>query len=294
MKTNYHSHTYICGHSTNNLEELVIKAIENGYDKFGISEHLPLPYNPIRKPTIDQLISLIDEVNVLKEKYKKDIKIFMGVECEYYPDGYLDKWVNEVKNIKGIDYINFGNHFYDSCYKKFIYYHHYSKHEIIERYKFITEHALKSKLFVGYNHPDIFIRDVKDWNQETKDLTKFIAEQSIKNNVPLEFNLNGLAIRYDLYAILEYFNIKEIRDWKKIKKQKITEILENKFLDVNKVYIYPFPNFWKELKGSKVKINIGLDTHSMELMNDHYFQLALHLISEWGLKKNLVNDLKIK
>ena len=40
MKTNYHTHTYRCGHALKCLdEEYVIKAIENNYSELGFTEH---------------------------------------------------------------------------------------------------------------------------------------------------------------------------------------------------------------------------------------------------------------
>ena len=90
MKTNFHAHTYYCRHSSNDAESLIVKAIENGYDKFGISEHLPLPNNNYRKPTIAEFNELVNIVSNLKKKYNKKIKIYMGVECEYFKDKKLD------------------------------------------------------------------------------------------------------------------------------------------------------------------------------------------------------------
>ena len=294
MKTNFHAHTYYCRHSSNDAESLIVKAIENGYDKFGISEHLPLPKNKYRKPTVDEFNELVNIVSNLKKKYNKKIKIYMGVECEYFKDKKLDVWVKEIKNLKGVDYLNFGNHFYDSCYEKYKYYHHHTKKEIIDRYKLISKQAIESRLFIAYNHPDIFIRDVKDWDQDCIKLTKYIIQKAIKYDLALEFNLNGLALRYDLDSVLKELKIKKISDWQKIKEKKISDLLEDKILNKRNYYLYPFPDFWKLMKDTKVKINIGIDTHNMQLMNDHYYHLALHLLNEWGLKNNIVYDLEIK
>lgn len=38
---NLHTHTYRCHHAKGTDEEYVIKAIENGYDLIGFSDHAP-------------------------------------------------------------------------------------------------------------------------------------------------------------------------------------------------------------------------------------------------------------
>lgn len=84
VKTNYHAHTFYCRHASNTPESLITLAIANNYTKFGISEHMPLPNNKSRNPTQSELKELINEIKDLKEKYKNQIDIYFGLECEYY------------------------------------------------------------------------------------------------------------------------------------------------------------------------------------------------------------------
>ena len=44
MKTNFHTHTFRCGHAIGNEEEMVKSAIKNDILELGFSDHIPLPY----------------------------------------------------------------------------------------------------------------------------------------------------------------------------------------------------------------------------------------------------------
>lgn len=295
VKTNYHAHTTYCGHSVNHAETLIEQAISNGYTKFGISEHMPLPHNYSRKPTLKQLDKLIAEVNILKQKYQDQIEILFGLECEY-AQGELEKLVKSYFQRNDIDYLIFGNHFAQSCHEKLFFWNTvHDKDMLVMKYYDFTEYALASGLFSAYNHPDIFVREFATWDERIDILSKKIVACAIQYDVPLEFNLNGLATKYDLNKIMEHYNIKSLDDWKKLDGIKITDTCQEQFLTKQtREFMYPTYHFFKHAKDTKVKINIGVDTHNPELMNDHYYQLALHLIDEWGLKPNLIDDLKMK
>lgn len=44
---NLHTHTYRCHHAKGTDEEYVIKAIENGYDLIGFSDHAPYLFQTV-------------------------------------------------------------------------------------------------------------------------------------------------------------------------------------------------------------------------------------------------------
>ena len=43
-KTNFHTHTYRCGHANGSEEEMVCAAMKMGIEELGLSEHIPLPH----------------------------------------------------------------------------------------------------------------------------------------------------------------------------------------------------------------------------------------------------------
>lgn len=87
----FHVHTNFCD-GKNSPEEMITKAIALGIKEIGIVHHSYTEFDDrycIKKDRIDEYINLINE---LKEKYKKDIKIYCGVEKDFYSDCELSKF----------------------------------------------------------------------------------------------------------------------------------------------------------------------------------------------------------
>ena len=43
-KTNFHTHTYRCGHANGSEEDMICAAMKMGIEELGLSEHVPLPH----------------------------------------------------------------------------------------------------------------------------------------------------------------------------------------------------------------------------------------------------------
>ena len=73
MTYNYHTHTKRCGHATGEMENYVLRAIENGIKYMGFSEHIsfqsPDGADAYFRLPKSQIQEYLDEVNILKEKY---------------------------------------------------------------------------------------------------------------------------------------------------------------------------------------------------------------------------------
>ena len=86
MIANYHTHTFRCGHSGNySDEEFVLRAIDAGLKILGFSDHTPWPYlsdfrHPSVRMDITELPSYLASIQMLKEKYKDQIRIYVGLE----------------------------------------------------------------------------------------------------------------------------------------------------------------------------------------------------------------------
>lgn len=77
MITNYHTHSnYTDG--KNSLEEMIVSAIEKGFSAIGMSDHgytdFDLSY------CIKDTEGYLKELKALKEKYKKEIQVYIGIE----------------------------------------------------------------------------------------------------------------------------------------------------------------------------------------------------------------------
>ncbi|MDO4608371.1 MAG: histidinol-phosphatase HisJ family protein [Clostridia bacterium] len=77
MLSNLHTHTNLCdGNDT--PEEMVNQAIEMGFSSLGFSGHAPTPFR--MDYCIQDIGVYITEIKRLKEKYKNDIQIYLGIE----------------------------------------------------------------------------------------------------------------------------------------------------------------------------------------------------------------------
>ena len=77
MLTNYHTHTTFCD-GDNTAEEMVKSAIEKGFSALGFSGHGYTAFD--HTYCMQDTNGYIAEINRLKEKYKKDIQIYLGIE----------------------------------------------------------------------------------------------------------------------------------------------------------------------------------------------------------------------
>jgi histidinol-phosphatase (PHP family) len=87
---------------------MILAAISFGYLTLGFSEHAPLKPRRNFRLNTNEIQDYINEINNLKVKYKNKIRIFCGFECEFHRDE--TQYYQNIKNMKGVDYMIFGNH----------------------------------------------------------------------------------------------------------------------------------------------------------------------------------------
>lgn len=101
-----HIHTPFCPHGTADSFEAYIEwAIQQKVDEISFTEHAPLPKGFIdTTPTKDsamsakQLSEYIEKIRILKEEYKRHIRINIGLEIDYLAEYEHDitDWLNEI------------------------------------------------------------------------------------------------------------------------------------------------------------------------------------------------------
>ncbi len=88
MKYNFHTHCeYDDGMEP--LEEYVVSAIDKGLAALGFSCHQPLPFENVWSLPKESYPEYLAEVRRLREQYKDQIDIWLGLEADYIP-GYSD------------------------------------------------------------------------------------------------------------------------------------------------------------------------------------------------------------
>lgn len=99
MLSNLHTHSTYCD-GKNTLEEMVLSAIKKGFCSLGFSGHgFTISDNSY---CMKDTAGYIREVKYLREKYKKDIEIYLGVEEDALQPANRDDF----------DYIIGSNHYY--------------------------------------------------------------------------------------------------------------------------------------------------------------------------------------
>ena len=193
MTYNYHTHTKRCGHATGEMENYVLRAIENGIKYMGFSEHIsfqsPDGADAYFRLPKSQIQEYLDEVNILKEKYKDKISISLGFEMEYYPDSF-EAMLKTAKDCNA-EYLILGQHYLGKegdgrlhCAGKG------HTGDSITEYVDLVIDGMKTGKYVYLAHPDVLGYEGNDelWEKEMTRLCKCAKELKI----PLEINCLGI------------------------------------------------------------------------------------------------------
>lgn len=109
--SNYHSHCTFCD-GRSSMEEFVKFAIAKGVKKYGFSSHAPLPFDTFWNMKLDDFSDYKTEFYRLKEKYKSDIELFIGLEIDYINDFIEIK--NDLYDAESLDYLIGSVHYMDA------------------------------------------------------------------------------------------------------------------------------------------------------------------------------------
>lgn len=84
-RKNFHTHTLFCDGKTD-AEEVVKKAIEKGFVALGFSGHSHTFFDNSYCMTEEGTKRYIEEIKRLREKYASQIRIYLGLEADYYAE----------------------------------------------------------------------------------------------------------------------------------------------------------------------------------------------------------------
>ncbi|MBR4446592.1 MAG: histidinol-phosphatase [Solobacterium sp.] len=256
IKTNWHTHTARCGHAYGTDEEYVQAAIRGGLKTLGFSDHAAYttPYPPERMD-IEQVPEYIASIRSLKEKYKNQISIHLGMEVEYYPS----QWETLTYYRKEMDYLILGQHQLElgagSVYG-------IRDPQRLKRYVDALEGACYHGLCDYIAHPDVVLYSYPVLDGSVREAARRIADISLKYDMPLELNC-GSGVRYG----------------------------KQHYSDGDR-YAYPVRIFFEEFARRHCPIVIGLDIHNPQLfLEERDLNRALSVIE--GLDCNIIEDYDI-
>ena len=272
LKANYHTHTELCGHAVGKVKDYVDMAVKLGFKEIGISDHAhtpesfmsPFDYerNALSQMMTDDEFENIYVPQVLEEKKRNDIKVFLGLETEYVPEHH-DYFVDLRKKL---DYLVLGLHFFNCNNKTYDTYDDINE----ETLKIYTDTAIKAMatgLDTIFAHPDLFMYGYKSkdgfrvFDETCKECTKKIIDAAIKFDIYLEVNANGIKNTYQ-----------DFPDYKN--------------------FLYPREEFWEIVKNSDAKIVIGADAHKPEALGNEIVEKAFAFAEKLNL--NICDFVKLK
>ena len=191
MICNYHTHTYRCGHASGNEREYVEKAIAEGLEVLGFSDHVPMAFpsgfrSHFRCP-VELLGEYVETLTVLREEYKDRIKILIGFEAEYYPAHFES--MMEMLGEYDYDYLILGQHFVGNEEGEKYSGWAFNDDEKLKKYVDQVITGAKTGAFTYIAHPDLinYTGDEDNYYRQMKRLCLEMKELDI----PLEFNLLG-------------------------------------------------------------------------------------------------------
>ena len=110
---NIHTHTIYCD-GTDTPEQMIQAAIGKGFGGIGFSGHSYMFYSPEHSMSIDGTEAYKNEITALKEKYKGQIDVFLGLEFDQYSEVDLSGYDYL---IGALHYLKIGDEFvgFDRC-----------------------------------------------------------------------------------------------------------------------------------------------------------------------------------
>ena len=264
LKANYHTHTYLCGHAVGDVDDYVNEAIRLGFKELGMSDHAHTPeyfmtkdeyyHNYLQEIMTDKDFDEIYVPKVLEAKKNPNIKVFLGLETEYFSE-FKDYFYNLRKKV---DYLVLGEHFFNYKGSNYSPYDPFTP-RLAEVYTDIVIEAMSTGLYTIFAHPDLFLMNYNGemghrvFDKTALECSKRIIEAAIKYDVYLEINANGIK-----------------------KGSRRTD-------DGKEEYLYPRTEFWKQVSGTKAKVVIGADAHAPEALGYYTIEKAEEFAKQFDL-----------
>lgn len=192
MTANYHTHTPRCNHAEGAERDYIERALEAKFRELGFSDHSPylfdVPgyYSRFRmKP--EQLEDYANTLLALREEYRDRIRLFIGLEMEYYPR-LFSRTLDFLRQYP-LDYLILGQHAIFNETEGIFSPRPTDDEKLLDQYRGQTMEALETGLFSYFAHPDLFCftGDPKAYERHVRTICRRARELGI----PLEFNLLG-------------------------------------------------------------------------------------------------------
>ncbi|WP_334074005.1 MULTISPECIES: histidinol-phosphatase HisJ [Paenibacillus] len=205
MLIDYHTHHARCGHAVGSLEEYVRRGIEIGLSQIGLSDHMPLlhvdpaAYYPEMAMPMEELPRYVEEAFSLKEKYRGQIDVRVGLEGDY-----IEGWEEQIEGIVRAypwDYVIGSVHFLGEWdVSDFRQVHHWEGQDVFavyERYYDAVAKAAATGFYDIMGHLDVIKRFGHRPDDARQAETAALERRALKAvraaGVAMELNASGLS-----------------------------------------------------------------------------------------------------
>lgn len=193
MLANYHTHTYRCRHAVGEDREYVEAAIRNGMQVLGFSDHCPWVYPDDTvsgtRMTPGEMDGYVSSILRLRDEYRDDIRIYLGLECEYIPE--LMEAQDKLLSQYPLDYRILGEHFLErepfGGYVGYV----FEDENLLHRYVDLCIEGLESGRYRYLAHPDLlgFSGSREVYDAEYGRLIAYLKA----HDIPVEINMFGVV-----------------------------------------------------------------------------------------------------
>lgn len=192
MFTNFHTHTYLCGHAEGWIPDYVEAATRVGCRALGFSDHCPYPAGDSRcwpeiRMTADEAEFYVNGIRLAASG--SDFPIYVGFECEY-DKRYYSWYKDELRGRWQADYLVFGPHWVANQ-KDFPYVPTVTTKKEVHAYFDGVIEGIESGLFNFVAHPDLIMASGRDWSDDLAACFSHVIDAAMAHNLPLE--INGLG-----------------------------------------------------------------------------------------------------
>ena len=194
MRANYHTHTPRCNHAEGEERAYIERALEAGFEELGFSDHTPYffdkpDYYSSFRMRPELLPDYVETLLGLREAYKDRIKLYLGLEAEYYPK-LFPKLLDYLRQFP-LDYLILGQHALYNETEGIFSPRPTDDEKLLDQYRGQTLEALETGLFTYFAHPDIlhFTGVPTAYDRHVRAICRRARELKI----PLEFNLLGFS-----------------------------------------------------------------------------------------------------
>lgn len=204
VRIDYHTHHERCGHAEGRLEDYVKRAVEIGLEQVGLSDHMPLlhvdpaTYYPGMAMAMDELPRYVEEALRLKEKYRGQIDIRVGLEGDYI-EGYEED-IERIVTGYPWDYVIGSVHFlgeWDVSDSRQLHgWEGKRMLDVYERYFDAVQKAAKTGFYDFLGHIDVIKRfgHRPEEDDEVRELERRTLDVIRDSGVAIELNASGLRM----------------------------------------------------------------------------------------------------